>query len=102
VFYTPHAVVEHLILPSRIHWEHIIKSAAAAGRNWAYYECELFRTGGNLVADFKHWLATNKQLGQAKRKKSVTEYHEALSKNVFYSAKLKRLIRYRLTLIHNH
>src|SRR5579864_1239563 len=94
VFYNPLALVDHLITPDRIRWDYILQSAAAAGRNWAYYNREIFRAGGTLTPDLKHWLATLKQMFEARCERSLPAYHEALSKNRFYSAKLLRELQY--------
>ena len=94
VFYNPLAVVNHLITPDRIRWDYILQSAGAAGRNWAYYNRELFQTDGNLKPDLKHWLATVTQMFQARCKRSLPAYHEAVSKNRFYRAKLLRELQY--------
>jgi glycosyltransferase involved in cell wall biosynthesis len=97
VFYNPLALVNHLITPDRIRWDFIVQSAVAAGRNWAYYNNEILRSGGTLKPDLKHWLATVKQMLQAGRQRSLPAYHEALSKNRFYGAKLLRGLQYEWT-----
>ena len=94
VFYNPLALVDHLITPDRIEWDYIVQSAVAAGRNWAYYNNEILGSGGTIEPDLKHWLATVKQMFQARRQQSRPAYHEALSKNLFYRAKLWRGLRY--------
>jgi glycosyltransferase involved in cell wall biosynthesis len=95
IYYTPFAAVKHCILPGRIRWEHIAKSAAAAGRNWAYYDIELFqkkRIGpeGALLARTV-WEAVDALLGRSLRH-AVFAY----SNYLFARSKLIRKIRYRL------
>lgn len=55
VWFDPRAAVTHVIAPDRLRWNFILRSARAAGRNWAAYE-----RGEGVGADavlFVKWLA---------------------------------------------
>jgi glycosyltransferase involved in cell wall biosynthesis len=95
IYYTPFAAVQHCILPGRIRWEHIAKSAAAAGRNWAYYDMELFRKE-DLGPDVRLLAGTLFAAATAVLGGSLTRSMFAYSNYLFAKAKLMRKIRYRL------
>jgi glycosyltransferase involved in cell wall biosynthesis len=96
VYYTPHAAVTHIILPSRLRREHIVRSAAAAGRNWAYYEVELLEgRARGLGQDLLALLATVRQLWQGRG--SESEFLIAESKHRFQRAKFGRKLQYWLS-----
>ena len=90
IYYTPHARVEHVIMPDRLNWGHIASSARAAGRNWAYYELELMRLKWSIRGDVRMWVGT------VARMINRENYHVAHSQNIFYQAKVLRKLRYLL------
>jgi glycosyltransferase involved in cell wall biosynthesis len=95
VFYNPAAVVRHVILPSRVHWAHIAKSALAAGKSWAYYEMELLPGKHGLKGDIWAMLATIRQMAGAVWKSPRTNFPIAYSKHLFIRSKLIRKLEYR-------
>ena len=96
IFYNPAVAVKHIILPTRIRWQHIAKSAVAAGRNWAYYEMELLEGKRTLTPDVLALLATIKEMATGVWKSPVTAVPIAYSKHLFIRSKLKRKLQYRL------
>lgn len=88
IYYTPHARVEHIILPDRMRWSHISNSAVAAGRNWAYYELELMGAAWSIRSDARLWI------GSLSRMIHRENFHFAHSQNIFYRAKILRKLRY--------
>ncbi len=96
VFYNPRASVQHIILPSRICWQHISKSARAAGRNWAYYEMELRLGDRRVHPDVMALLATVKEMATVAWKSPRLSLPIAYSKHLFVRAKLRRKIEYAL------
>ena len=65
IVYQPEAVVNHIVLPSRLTWRHIERSARAAGGNWAYYEREGLQPPRALSRDWSECLAVWKNLRRA-------------------------------------
>lgn len=95
IYYTPFAAVQHCILPGRMRWEHIAKSAAAAGRNWAYYDMELFgkeRLGPDVLLLGR----TLREALDAVRGLSLRHGVFTYSNYLFARSKLLHKIRYRL------
>jgi glycosyltransferase involved in cell wall biosynthesis len=90
IFYNPRARVEHVILPQRLAWSHIVKTAKAAGRNWAYFELELSMAPAQLREDIATLM---KALGRVRRGEQL---YFSRSQVVFFGAKILRKIRYRL------
>ena len=94
VFYNPAASVRHVILPSRIHWAHIAKSAHAAGKNWAYYEMELLPGRRALKGDVMALLATIRQLAGGLWDSPRVNLPIAYSRHLFIRSKLIRKLEY--------
>ena len=94
VFYNPAASVQHVVLPSRIRWQHISKSARAAGRNWAYYEMELLLGDRRVHPDVLALLATVKEMATVVWKSPRVSLPIAYSKHLFVRSKLARKIEY--------
>jgi len=90
IYYTPHARVEHIIMPDRLKWSHIANSARAAGRNWAYYELELMHLKWSVRGDVRMFIGT------VARMINRENFHVAHSQNIFYRAKILRKLRYSL------
>lgn len=90
IYYNPRARVRHVIMPQRLVWAHIANSAKAAGRNWAYYEVELWKQPGHIRKDVR-MLA-----GAIARMPSRRGFYIAYSQAIFYYAKIGRKLRYRL------
>jgi glycosyltransferase involved in cell wall biosynthesis len=88
IYYTPHARVEHIIMPDRLKWSHIANSARAAGRNWAYYELELMHVKWSVRGDLRMFIGT------VARMINFENFHVAHSQNIFYRAKILRKLRY--------
>jgi glycosyltransferase involved in cell wall biosynthesis len=88
IYYTPHARVEHIIMPDRLNWPHIAKSARSAGRNWAYYELELMKLKWSVRGDVRMFIGT------VARMINRENFHVARSQNIFYRAKILRKLRY--------
>ena len=88
IYYTPHARVEHIIMPDRLKWSHIANSARAAGKNWAYYELELMRVKWSVRGDVRMFIGT------VARMINRENFHVAHSQNIFYRAKILRKLRY--------
>ncbi len=55
IYSQPTAIVRHVILPERLKWEHIAKSAAAAGASWVHYEREGLQPERSLGQDMSAW-----------------------------------------------
>jgi glycosyltransferase involved in cell wall biosynthesis len=91
VFVNPKARVVHVILPHRMNWRHVVKSARAAGRNWAYYETKLLRNGSGVRRDLRLLL------GAAARLPTPGGFHVALHDCWYFSAKVLRKLAFRLT-----
>ena len=90
IYYTPHARVEHVIMPERMRWSHIANSARAAGRNWAYYELELMRLPWSIRGDVRMLV------GATSRMIHRENFHVARSQAIFYRAKILRKLHYAL------
>jgi glycosyltransferase involved in cell wall biosynthesis len=88
IYYNPDAIVEHVILPERLRRRHILNTARAAGRNWAYYERELLRERWSIRGDLRMWL------GAWARVCNDENRPFARSQTVFYRAKILRKLRY--------
>jgi glycosyltransferase involved in cell wall biosynthesis len=90
IYYTPDASVRHIIMPDRMRWSHIAKTARAAGRNWAYYELELMRLNWSIRGDVRLWI------GAVARMINRENFPWARSQGIFYRAKILRKLRYAL------
>ncbi len=88
IYCAPLARVQHVIMPDRLRWSHIANSAKAAGRNWAYYEVELWKRPVELSGDCK-LLA-----GAITRLADPRGFYIAYSQVLFYRAKILRKLRY--------
>jgi len=88
IYYTPHARVEHVIMPERMTWSHIANSARSAGRNWAYYELELMALQWSIRSDLRMLL------GAVARMINRECFHVARSQSIFYRSKILRKLRY--------
>lgn len=64
IYAQPRAAVRHVILPERVKWEHIAKSAAAAGASWVRYEREGLQPAVGLREEFRAW---RRAWGEARR-----------------------------------
>ncbi|HWQ57282.1 MAG TPA: glycosyltransferase [Bryobacteraceae bacterium] len=95
IYYTPFASVEHVVFPSRLYWDHIAKTARAAGRNWAYYEFEVLKSGQELRPDILAFLSTCKQMVIRGAQRSFKDFCISYSQCLFYRAKIIRKLRYR-------
>ncbi len=92
IVYQPDAVVNHIILPSRLTWTHIERSARAAGKNWAYYEREGLQPKRPLALDWSECLAAWRNLRRAgPRSFEHSQY-------LFHRARLFSKLRSRLPL----
>ena len=94
VYYTPAAIIDHIILPHRVQWAYITGSARSAGRNWAYYDIDLLGNGPQLGTEFR-------LLGRAARDvlRTLTGadrlgYYVKASQWLFQWSKFKRKCRY--------
>jgi glycosyltransferase involved in cell wall biosynthesis len=96
IYHNPNAMVEHIIMPSRIHWRHIASTARAAGRNWAYYEMELLGSRGRLWPDVLALASTCKNMSRAALARSLKRWCIPYSQFLFCRSKLARKIKYRL------
>lgn len=94
IYYQPKAAVRHIILPSRVHWQHVAKSAKAAGRNWAYYEMELLKQNMSMRQDFLSLLATVKKMMLAGVSRSRPQFCVAYSQHLFFISKLRAKLDY--------
>lgn len=65
IVYQPEAVVNHVILPSRLTWAHIERSARAAGANWAYYEREGLQPRRQIARDWSECVGAWKHMRRA-------------------------------------
>ena len=83
----PNARVVHVILPRRMRWSHVVNSARAAGRNWAYYETSLLHTNAGVRRDLRLLI------GAIARLPTPGGFHIALHDCWFFSAKLLRKVR---------
>lgn len=90
IYYNPRARVEHVIMPQRLRWSHIANSARAAGRNWAYYEVELWKKPAPMRGDVRLFVGALARLGHR------DGFHLAYSQSLFYAAKISRKLRYRI------
>jgi len=92
VYFTPHAVVRHVIAPARLHAGHITRSARAAGRNWAYYEVELLGQRRAPWSDLLPLAATVRQMAGAgfSRHRLLRAY----ATHLFHRTKFLRKLRY--------
>jgi GT2 family glycosyltransferase len=88
IYVNPRAKVEHVIFPSRLRWSHVAKSAKAAGRNWAYYDIELFQQGIRFRYDLRMWI------GALARMAACQNFLLAYTHSLFFQAKLLRKLRY--------
>lgn len=88
IYYTPHARIEHVIMPERLNWAHIANSARAAGKNWAYYELELMHLKWSIRSDFRMLI------GAVARMVNRERFHVAWSQSIFYRSKILRKMRY--------
>ena len=88
VYYSPHARVNHVIMPDRVQWSHIANSARAAGKNWAYYEQELMQLKWTVRSDLR-MLA-----GAITRMVNRENFYLAYSQSIFYRSKILRKLRY--------
>ncbi len=88
IYCTALARVQHVIMPERLKWSHIANSAKAAGRNWAYYELELYKKPVEFVLDLKMLAAAIARLADPRG------FYVAYSQVVFYRAKIFRKLRY--------
>jgi glycosyltransferase involved in cell wall biosynthesis len=89
IYYNPHALVEHVIMPQRLTWSHIANTARAAGRNWAYYEVELWKKPVEIAGDCRMFV------GALARMPDPRGFFVAYSQALFYRAKILRKLRYR-------
>lgn len=94
IWYNPAAVVQHIILPSRLHWSHISNTARAAGRNWAYYELELLKHKWTIRPEVAEYLATLKPMILAAARRSAQQFRMSYSQHIFYRSKILRKLRY--------
>jgi len=88
IYYQPRARVDHIIMPERLRWPHIANTAKAAGRNWAYYEIELLRSGWRVAGDLR--MLAGALWRTARRQNTYVAY----SQSIFYRAKILRKLRY--------
>lgn len=91
IFVNPKARVTHVILPRRMTWSHVVHSARAAGRNWAYYETELLHGNSGPRHDLRLLI------GAIARLPTPGGFHIALHDCWFFSAKALGKLRYRST-----
>jgi glycosyltransferase involved in cell wall biosynthesis len=91
IYVNPKARVTHVILPRRMTWSHVVRSARAAGRNWAYYETELLHTNSGVRHDLRLLI------GAIARLPTPGGFHIALHDCWFFSAKVLQKLRYRST-----
>ena len=88
IYYTPQAQVEHIIMPDRMTWSHVAKTARAAGKNWAYYELELLRLQWSIRSDLRMLI------GAVARMINRERVPVARSQSIFYWSKILRKLRY--------
>ncbi len=84
IYVNPNARVTHVILPQRMNWRHVVRSARAAGSNWAYYETALLKSNTGVRRDLRLFI------GALARLATPGGFHIALHDCWFFSAKVLR------------
>lgn len=82
IYVNSHARVTHVMLPRRMTWGHVMNSARAAGRNWAYYDTEFLKNRSQWRKDLRLLI------GAVARLTTKGGFYIALHDCLFFSAKV--------------